>query len=208
LTGIDIVAQHPRKVPSLRFRVEMFALLTLALASAPAVAETPLQFRLPDVGGRIHDASELAGHPATVFVFIEADCPISNGYVPELNRIAQEYAAREVRLFAVYSGRASAEELAAHARDYALGFPALVDREQVLAARLGITTTPEVAVVSGGSRLLYRGRIDDRHVDLGVARAEPRRRDLRLALDEALAGHAVTLAETPAVGCALPRKRP
>jgi hypothetical protein len=48
--------------------------------------------------------------------------------------------------------------------------------------------TPEVAVVGPGGALLYRGRIDDLWSDYGKRRQEPTTRDLRAALDAALAG--------------------
>ena len=54
------------------------------------------------------------------------------------------------------------------------------------------------------SRLLYRGRIDDRVADFGKRRVEPTRRDLRLALDDILAGKPVQTRLTKAVGCYIP----
>src|SRR5207244_1630362 len=46
----------------------------------------------------------------------------------------------------------------------------------------------------------YRGRIDDRYVDLGKRRIEPNRRDLREALTAVLAGQPVKEARTKAIG--------
>jgi hypothetical protein len=50
----------------------------------------------------------------------------------------------------------------------------------------------------------YRGRIDDRYVDLGKKREAPSQRDLRAALDAALAGRAVLTSRTKAIGCLIP----
>jgi hypothetical protein len=60
--------------------------------------------------------------------------------------------------------------------------------------------TPEAAVYAGG-RIVYRGRIDDRHVDLGVERPSATRHELADALASIVAGKAVAQPTTQAVGC-------
>lgn len=63
---------------------------------------------------------------------------------------------------------------------------------------------PEAAVFSPLGELLYRGRIDDRAVSPGVTRPEPRRHDLREALEAVLAGKKPDPQFTESVGCYLP----
>jgi hypothetical protein len=48
---------------------------------------------------------------------------------------------------------------------------------------------------------MYRGRIDNRYVELGVERPAATQRDLADALASVLAGKAVAAATTQAVGC-------
>jgi hypothetical protein len=67
--------------------------------------------------------------------------------------------------------------------------------------RTGLTIVPAAVVFTANGQLVYRGRIDDRVVSLGVWRPMARTRDLALALDRSLAGRATTLVTTPAVGC-------
>lgn len=110
-----------------------------------------------------------------MFVFASQECPVSNRYREELKRIEAAYP--NVRFIKTES------------RD--------------LARRYGVTVTPEVAVVDESDRLLYRGRIDDQYAGYGKTRLVPRRRDLRTALDEILAGKPVSLPRTKAFGCAL-----
>jgi hypothetical protein len=71
-------------------------------------------------------------------------------------------------------------------------------------AATGVTTTPEVAVVTADGRIAYRGRIDDRYPRIGVDRQAPTRRDLRAALAAVLADQPVPTPRTTAVGCAIP----
>ena len=155
-----------------------------------------------DVEGKMHRPLADAGQVATVLFFVLHDCPISNGYAPEISRIAQEYAARGVRSFVVYGeGDLAPEEARKHARDFGYRCPALLDPPHALARLAGATVAPEAAVISAKREVLYRGRIDDRAASLGVHRAEPRERDLRAALDAILAGKPVRERFTKAIGC-------
>ena len=137
----------------------------------------------------------------TVFVFIHPDCPVSNRYAPELNRLHDEYTARGVRLFAVYPGRDDDEAaIRAHHAEYALRVPALRDPDFRLADRANATMTPEAAVFVKGT-LVYRGRIDDRAPRLGVWRAAPAVRDLADVLSRVARGETPPFHSTQAVGC-------
>jgi hypothetical protein len=76
------------------------------------------------------------------------------------------------------------------------------DVDLKLVKATGVTVTPEVALMKG-TELLYRGRIDDRYVDFGKDRPQPTRRDLDVALDQAIAGKPIAVRETRAIGCYL-----
>jgi hypothetical protein len=62
------------------------------------------------------------------------------------------------------------------------------------------TVTPEAAVVVG-NRVAYRGRIDDRYVDLGLERPKATTHDLADAVSAVLAGRPIANPTTQAVGC-------
>jgi mono/diheme cytochrome c family protein len=100
--------------------------------------------------------------------------------------------------------RITADAARRHRASYRLPFPVLLDPEQRLARQIGATRTLEVAVVSAAGAVVYRGRVDDRTVDFGKSRPQAIRHDLRLALDEVLAGKAVSVPLTKAIGCAIP----
>jgi len=138
---------------------------------------------------------------ATAFIFIHPDCPVSNRYAPEMNRLRDEYAAQNIALFVVYPGREDDEAtIRAHYADYGLRMTALRDPDFRLADRAGATMTPEAAVFVDG-RLVYRGRIDDRAPRLGVWRPIPKVRDLADVLGRIVSGQAIAFRTTQAVGC-------
>jgi hypothetical protein len=143
------------------------------------------------------------GTVAIVFVFTSTDCPVSNRYAPELRRIADEFHSKGVVFRLVYPSPADdAEAIREHMSAYAyLGaFDAVRDPKQSLAKYTGATITPEAAIVVSG-RVVYRGRIDDRFVDLGRERPAPTTRDLFDALSAVVGGKPVPHATTQAVGC-------
>ena len=172
-----------------------------------ALLASSLLFHLPDTEGVWHTPSEFGHSKAVVFAFIATDCPISNAYAPELARIHAAYSPRGVAFYAVHSDPDVSEaEVRQHSKDYGYPFPTLLDRKQQLARFTGVTTTLEIAVLSPSGELLYRGRVDDRTVDFGKTRLHATRQDLRIALDEILAGKPVSQRFTKALGCAIPFK--
>jgi hypothetical protein len=90
------------------------------------------------------------------------------------------------------------EHMAAFA--YAGATDAIRDSTLALAKFVGATVTPEAVVYAGG-RVAYRGRIDDRYVDLGLERPAATTHDLADALAAVLAGKPVLHPTTQAVGC-------
>jgi hypothetical protein len=135
---------------------------------------------------------------------VRTDCPIANRFAPEINRLAAEFGPRGVEFLRVYSAPGdTAEMVEKQTAEYGLRPPVLLDPTQQVARDWGARVTPEAVVVLPSGETAYRGRIDDRFVDYGKARSEPSRRDLSLALEAVLAGQAVELPETPAIGCPL-----
>lgn len=155
--------------------------------------------------GRTFQAQATEGVQATVFLFLSTDCPISNGYAPELHRIQEEFEPRGIRFWTVFCDPAeSRETISHHLREYVLPLNALLDPHQKLAHALGAQMTPEVAVLGPDDQCRYRGRIDDRHVRLGESRPEATQHDLRNALVSILEHRPIAVPVTRAIGCHLP----
>lgn len=143
---------------------------------------------------------------AAVLVFVTTDCPIANAYAPEISAIAREYEQRGFEFFVVHvDPDVSADDARRHAGEYALDEESVIlDPEHDLVRALGITITPEVAVVRSDASIAYRGRIDDQWADFGKKRRAARKQDLRAALDAILGGRSVGETRTMAVGCSIP----
>jgi AhpC/TSA family len=187
------------------------ALLLAIFSAGPVVAQTPKTDRAieyADLAGHKHKPLSVPETKATVLFFLMQGCPNSNGYAPEIKRICDTYEPKKVAAFIVHADPdMSVEDARKHAKDFSLPCPVLLDPYQRLVEYTGVTTAPEVAVLSPEGRILYKGRIDDLFVDFGKRRPEPTRRDLREALDAIIAGKEVKTSTTKAIGCPLPEPR-
>ncbi len=192
---------------------ELFAtLVIIAAAGAVTAADVPLgqisPFKLVDVDDRDATLEDWKDAKAALVIFLGAECPVSNGYAPTMQRLADKYAPRGVVCWGVHcDSTLTAKAAAAHAKEYDLRFRILLDPAQTLAGAAGVRVTPEAVVVSPAGKVLYRGRIDDRYASDGKRRDVPRTRDLEAALEAVLAGEAPKVSQTVSFGCPLPKPK-
>ena len=175
-------------------------------ASAIAVGDkAPNKHSLRDLRGNRRALHDFKDHRALVLVFLGADCPISNLYVPELLDMEKKYRTKEVQFIAVYANEhEDFDQVAMHSYDRGIPFPVLKDFGQRLAGVLGVERVPAVVVLDRDFVLRYRGRINDRY-GAGVRRQKASRDDLAEAVEDVRAGKKVRVAETDADGCLLDR---
>ncbi len=188
-----------------------FAAHPLPATSAEASAQGPRvdRFSLSDPQGKLHQPSEWQGAKAVVLLFLGTECPISNGYAPEMARLASDFGSRGVLFYGIHCDPDVTAKIASeHAREFSLEFPLLLDPQQILARQTGAGFTPEAVLLNSAGDILYRGRIDDRYAAPGKQRAEPTSRDLQAAIEAVLAGQKPAVSQTQAVGCPLPKAAP
>ena len=162
-------------------------------------------FALRDARGSEWRLSDQRERRLIVVAFLGVDCPLARLYGPRLGELAAAYGPRGVAFVGVNSNSQDAlSDVARYARTHKLPFPVLKDVGNVVADRLGAKRTPEVFVLDERRGVRYRGRVDDQYA-VGVKRPHPSRRDLAAALDELLAGKAVSVPVTEAAGCYIGR---
>ena len=179
-----------------------FVAALCAWPSAVAAAKPQAKPVLTDVKGNQHAPFKSDKTKAVVFVFMLRDCPVSNVYAPDLTRIHKEYSAKGVALYLVHPDRdTNAKSAIAHAKEYKLIAPVVLDHDHKLTRLAEAEVTPEAAVFDAKGRLVYRGRIDNLYAGFGKKRFKPTKRDLRDTLDAMLAGERLAKRTTEAVGC-------
>jgi hypothetical protein len=192
------------------FRITAAVALTLLVAAAaarvqtmPVLAAGTPAVRLLDVDNRIVDPFLAAEQSkAIVFLFASVDCPISNRYAPAVQRLHAAFGPQGVAFWLIYPNPAETPEaIREHVKAFNYPVHALRDPRHELVKFAGVTVTPESAVYDSRHTLVYRGRIDDRYVSLGVERPAATQHDLQDALSATLERRPVKEPHTPAVGC-------
>jgi len=90
----------------------------LLLAGCDGASSSPA-LRLIDLDGRAVDPSQTSSSTVSVFLFTLTDCPISNRYAPEVERLRAKFAPRGVAFWLVYPDPSeSPEAIRKHVKEY------------------------------------------------------------------------------------------
>jgi hypothetical protein len=191
---------------SARLRRIVFVGLLLSVTAAFGGTLSVRQVR--DVDGMSRDLFGPAGK-ANVLVFVASDCPISNGYAPEIQRICADGRAKGVQCTLVYEDVSiDAASVRAHRVRYQYrDMPAVIDTDGAIARRARATITPQAVVLDRAGVVKYRGRIDNQYAALGKPRQVVTMHDLRDAVAAVVAGRPIARPETEAFGCFISRSR-
>ncbi len=190
----------------------LLAALPIALQATEGVDSRPSGTK--STPARFLTAVDMQGQPirlcaepeikATAVVFLTTECPICRQYVPELNRLAAEFAAADAELLGVvYDPSQTREAASAFCNEFKVEFPVIFDGSGELAAQFQPTHVPQAFVLDRDGNVVYRGRIDDLYAGVKQRRAEATTHDLRVAVESTVAGQAISVTETEAVGCKL-----
>src|SRR6476661_2202959 len=180
------------------------AVLVMLLARGVAAADPPDvktgtqvgDLRFKDIRCVTRSLADFGDKKAIVLVFVDSGCPLAQKYLPVLDRLERTYRTQGVQFVAVNSGpHDTVVATAAQAVEFGVEFPFVKDADCKVADALGVTRTPEVAVLDAKRTLCYRGRIDDQYRP-GGQRKEPTRHDLAEAIEAVLAGKSVEVATT------------
>ena len=147
------------------------------------------------------DATRYPNGDIELIVFLAPDCPVSLYYIPELRNIHQEWN-HKIKIIGVIPGTAaSAEECQNFKSQYPLPFEVLHDSKMEYVERWDAEVTPEVILVDGDGKILYRSAIDDAQPELGIKRNVIQRRYLRETLLALEAQRPLPYSRVRAVGC-------
>jgi peroxiredoxin len=161
---------------------------------------------LSTADGKTTPLQDLQGKRATIVVFLSFECPVSKSYCEPLAQMAKAYP--DVAFIGVSNNEdETASQLARYAHEFKVTFPLVKDDRHAAADAFQATMTPEAFLLDQDRVLRYRGRIDNQYAARLRKNNLTTRHDLRQALDEMLAGKAVSEAATQAVGCPIPQSK-
>ena len=142
---------------------------------------------------------------AVCFAFLHPACPLAQEYGPVLGELAAQYADKGIRFVGVVCESDDAAEIEDYRKTYSIPFPIYTDTDFRLAEALDATITPEAVLVDRNRSIRYAGRINDRYKVRGVMSPGDPHDDLRAAILDLVAGRAISVPRTQAVGCPLDR---
>jgi peroxiredoxin len=193
-----------------------FALMLFAGASLMAqgykVGDNAIDFKLKNVDGKMVSMADYKKAKGFVVIFSCNHCPYVVAYEDRMVAIDKKYRALGFPVIAINSNDAVAypadsfENMVKRSQEKAFTFPYVFDETQEIAKAYGATKTPHVYLLAKDGKNLvvkYIGAIDDNHQDEAAVKAPY----LANAIDELLAGKAVTTAETKAIGCSIKFKK-
>ena len=190
----------------LLFAVLPFCATTFGAEKKDKATVGHVSLTVKDARGVAQSPFELKDAVASVLIFVTHDCPISNAYAKELERLRLDYAPKKIRFQLVYvDSDLKLPALAKHNSEYGLtNYTVILDARHALVKATGATVTPEAVVVGTNGKILYRGRIDNLYTAFGKSRGQATEKDLRQALDAILQGKPVPNPRTKVIGCYIP----
>ena len=185
--------------------------MALTPSTMLALGTAAPEFRLPDVvSGKAISLSTFAGKKALLVMFICRHCPYVVHVKEELARLGRDYAKKDVGIAAISANDAAhypddaPEQLAAMAKELSFTFPFCYDELQETAKAYTAACTPDFFLFDANRSLVYRGQLDDSRPGNGKPLNG---RDLRAAIDAALAGTPVSPDQKPSIGCNIKWKK-
>ena len=129
----------------------VFVLSSNVNAQSFAVGSTLEGFKLTDTNGKEQSFDSLKGEKGTVLVFLSAQCPVVRGYNARLGQIAADYQAKGINFIGINSNATETLEMikANAAENYK--FPVLIDKDNILADKIGANVTPGPVVAADGT---------------------------------------------------------
>ncbi len=143
--------------------------------------------------------------PSLLLYFVASDCPVSNRYFPEMERLSSRFSVPTLYIYP------NTYETLAESKLHQSSFgaspaDARTDPSGDLVRSTGARTTPEAVLLTRQGtawHVAYRGRIDDRYIHIGLERGHVEHHDLEAALTAVSAGRLAPPPSGPAVGCAI-----
>ncbi len=181
------------------------------LSSAPVkdgyeVGDTVADFKLKNVDGKTVSLADWKDAKGFIVVFDCNTCPVSRKYNERIISLNKMYASQGFPLIAInpnspeVSEGDSYDEMVKYAKKKGYTFPYLYDASQKVVSEFGATNTPHVFVlnkVGNELKVAYIGAIDDSARDASAAD----NKYVEAAVNALLAGKAVSITKTKAIGC-------
>jgi peroxiredoxin len=189
------------------FAAALMLLATTATSTVRAeakVGDAAPAFSLTDQDGKTVSLADFAGK-VVVLEWINDQCPYVQKHYNEghMNNLAAQYKDKGVVWLAINSTSSTSDEKnKAIASKWSITRPILNDASGATGKAYGAKTTPHMYVIGTDGKLAYKGAIDSNN-DSETSSIASATNYVAKALDETLAGTAVSTPETKPYGCSV-----
>ncbi len=167
---------------------------------------TPMpEFSLAGTDGKHWSSADFTDAMVLVVVFSCNHCPYAIASEDRLIALQHEYMERGVRFVLINPNDADRypddafDHMVRRSQEHHFPFPYLQDETQVVARAYDAACTPDIFVFDRARKLAYNGRIDDNWQEPEKATHH----DLRTAIEDTLAGRALSIEPVPSMGCSI-----
>jgi hypothetical protein len=161
--------------------------------------------KLISLEGRKHLLSDIAaGKKDVAIIFFNDECPVCRYYASQLNGLDSVSQSDNIPLVCVFSGLYSPKQIRKFIKKYRIKIPVFRDPSYDFAKALGAKITPEIFLINlENDSILYKGKINDAFVSLGVRKSNIVSNYFLDAIREYVNGSTISIPETLAIGCML-----
>ena len=160
---------------------------------------------LKDVSGDLLSLNKVKKENGLLVIFSCNTCPWVIRWEDRYVKIAKKYSSKGIGIIAVnsnedrFDGDDSMKKMQKHAKKNKYNFPYVQDQGSKLARAFGASRTPHIFLFDKHNKLVYKGAIDDNAKNAKNVE-EP---FLSNAIDAMLAGEAIAISSTKALGCSI-----
>ncbi|MBC7425732.1 MAG: thioredoxin family protein [Bacteroidia bacterium] len=170
------------------------------------VGDETKDFNLKNIDGKMVSLNDYKDAKGFIIIFTCNHCPFSKAYEQRIVALDKKYASVGYPVIAINSNDSATNpedsygKMIENAKEKGFTFPYLYDESQNIAKQYGALKTPHVYILKknkNGNKVEYTGAIDDNSEDASLVKVKY----VENAVDELIAGKALTTKETKAIGC-------
>ena len=143
-------------------RLIPYLIMTLMACVGTSQANTIYDFALIDQQGKFHQLSWYGDQSAIVFFFQDTQCGDDDAALQQYAKLKQQFKNQPISFFIINSeSNLSNQAVATSLKSLNIDFPVLMDESQLVAERLGITSSQETIVVNPNQwQITYQGSFE------------------------------------------------
>lgn len=190
--------------------ITAIALLALRPANDPLTIGSSLpkaDAKMKGISGKEVSFKDAMKKNGLLVMFSCNTCPVVGKYQSRTLETGKFAMDNEIGVIVLNSNEAtrgdgdSFEDMQQYGKDQGYKFSYVVDQNSEMADAFGATRTPEIFLFDKTGKLVYHGAIDDNANSPG----QVTRQHAKLAMEEMVAGKAVSTSKTRFVGCSIKR---